>query len=336
MNEVSMKDVAKKAKVSTATVSHVINNSCKVKEETTLRVNNAIKELNYKVNPIARKLRNGHSKIIGFVVADLTHYFYMEIGNSIEKVLNQNGYELFYINSNEDAAKEKKQLELCRMENFAGIIVVSVNNDWKEIEPIISNIPVIFLARKPFNISRDSVQTTNEKSCYNLTNLMISKGAKHIAFLGPQFDEKMNLRVAGFKKALLDNNLEVDEDCIIFSKSSSNILHRERLNKDWITILDYVIKDKHVDCIITGNDLFAFGAISYFRNNNIKAQKDILFATFDNTFWMHSIGIEIFCASQDTKQMGITTANLLLDRLNGKNDEFKDYCIETKLITIQS
>ena len=86
-SKVSMKDVAKRAGVSTATVSHVINNTCPVKEDTKRLVNEAIDTLNYKVNPTARRLRSGQSKIIGFLVSNLSHYFYHEIGVSIENVL---------------------------------------------------------------------------------------------------------------------------------------------------------------------------------------------------------------------------------------------------------
>jgi len=85
--QVSMKDVAIKAGVSTATVSHVINNSCNVKDETRKLVEEAIRELNYRVNPTARKLRNGQSKMIGFIVSNLSHYFYHEIGAAIEEIL---------------------------------------------------------------------------------------------------------------------------------------------------------------------------------------------------------------------------------------------------------
>lgn len=334
MNDASMKDVATRAGVSTATVSHVINNSCNVREETKDKVNRAIKDLNYRVNPTARKLRNGHSKVIGFVVSNLAHYFYMELGNAIEAVLNENGYELFYINSNEDPEKEKAQLEMCRLENFAGIIVVPVNNNWKNLEPIISNIPTVFIDRKPNSIDRDVVLTTNKQSGFDLTCKMIEKGATNIAFIAPQHDDTMQLRVDGFKDAMKHSNLEYDPECIIFGNKRPKIYGELAKDSDWIKILDYVINEKHVDCIISGNDLFAFGAISYFNKHNITIQKDILFGTFDDTFWMNNLNTEIYSVAQNKKGMGEKAAKLLLDRLNNEDYEYDEYCIEASILTL--
>ena len=333
-NEPSMKDVANLAGVSTATVSHVLNDSCNVKEATKIKVNNAIKELNYKINPTARRLRTGHSKIVGFVVSNLAHYFYQEIGVKIEEVLNKNGYELFYINSHEDPEKEKQQLYLCKLEDFAGIIVVPVNDNWSEIKDIVDSTPVVFIDRKPKNIRRDVVLITNTQSSFNLTNKLIEKGAKKFAFIAPQLDNTMQLRLDGFKDALMQNNLAIDNDCIIFNNHKPKTYNELAVDEDWQKILDYVINVKKVDCIISGNALFAFGAISYFKKHNIKLQKDIMFGTFDHAFWMMNLEEELIVVEQDTSAMGEKAASILLRRLNGETFIYDDYRIETKILTI--
>ncbi|MBK5201959.1 MAG: LacI family DNA-binding transcriptional regulator [Spirochaetaceae bacterium] len=332
--EVSMKDVAKLAEVSTATVSNVINETCKVNEKTKTKVNEAIKALNYTVNSTARRLRTGQSKIVGFVVSNLAHYFYQEIGSIIEEVLNKNGYELFYINSHEDPIKEAQQLDLCNLEDFAGIIVVPVNNDWKKLESKLINMPVVFIDRKPINIRRDVVLITNTKSSFNLTNILIHKGAKKIAFVAPKLDNTMQLRLDGFKDAILQNGLSVDEDCIIFGHNKPKTYGELVADNEWEGIFDYLIYEKKVDCIISGNALFAFGAVSYFRKKRIKLQQDILFGTFDNAFWMKNLDEEIIVVEQNTKAMGEKAANILLKRLNGESFIYDDYCIETKLLII--
>jgi DNA-binding LacI/PurR family transcriptional regulator len=332
--EVSMKDVAKLAGVSTATVSNVINNTCKVNERTKTKVNEAIKELNYTVNSTARRLRTGQSKIVGFVVSNLAHYFYQEIGSVIEDVLNKNGYELFYINSHEDPNKEIQQLDLCNLEDFAGIIVVPVNNNWENLANKLNNMPVVFIDRKPTNIRRDVVLITNTQSSFNLTNELISKGAKKIAFIAPQLDNTMKLRLDGFKDAMIQNGLEIDEDCLIFANHKPKVYGELAADQEWDSILNYVIDEKKVDCIISGNALFAFGAVSYFRKKKIKLQRDILFGTFDNAFWMKNLDEEIMVVEQNTKAMGEKAAQILLDRLNGQSFIYDDYCIETKLLTV--
>jgi LacI family transcriptional regulator len=333
--KVSMKDVAKLAQVSTATVSHVINNSCNVKEETKQLVNKAIKDLNYRVNPTARKLRNGQSRTIGFLVSNLSHYFYHEIGSAIEKVFLNHGYELIYINSHEDEKKEQRQLEICKLEDLAGLIVIPVKEDWIKLEPIVKTIPLVFIDRKPINIRRDSVLITNAIGSFCLTNELIKRGAKKIAFISSQFDNTFKMRVDGYKDSLEQNNIELDEDIIIYGNTRPKVYSELAEDPKWADMLDYVINEKKVDCIISGNDLCAFGAIAYLKKHNFILQKDILFGTFDNAFWMKNFKEEIIAVEQDTKAIGEKAANLLLSRINGDTFVYSDFCIDTKLVSIK-
>ncbi|MGD1822513.1 MAG: LacI family DNA-binding transcriptional regulator [Pleomorphochaeta sp.] len=334
-SEPSMKDVAILAGVSTATVSHVINNSCKVNDKTRIKVENAIEQLNYKVNSTARRLRTGSSKIVGFVVSNLAHYFYQEIGTKIEEILNANGYEVFYINSHENPDKEKQQLDLCKLEDFAGVIVVPVHDDWAEMKDVYSNMPLVFIDRKPAHIRRDVVLITNTESSFNLTNELINKGAKKLAFIAPQLDNTMQLRLDGFKDAMNQNSIAIDEDCIIFRNHQSKTYAELAEDEEWEKILDYVIYEKKVDCIVSGNALFAFSAISYFKKHNIKLQKDLYFGTFDKAFWMMNLNEEIVVVEQDTSAIGEKAASILLKRLKKEPFVYDEYCIETKLVTIK-
>ncbi|MGD1816093.1 MAG: LacI family DNA-binding transcriptional regulator [Pleomorphochaeta sp.] len=332
--KVSMKEVADRAGVSIATVSHVINNSCNVKGQTKNLVDKAIEELNYRVNPTARRLRTGESKIIGFMVSNLSHYFYHEIGSTIEQILVDNGYEILYINSQEDPEKEKKQLEICRSENFAGIIVIPVNEDWKYLSSIVKNIPLIFIDRKPKNIRRDSVLSTNALSSFHLTCELINRGAKKIAFVSSKYDNTFQMRVDGYKDALEQNNLPIDDECVIYGSKRPMVYSELALDPEWSQIIDFLINKKKVDCIISGNDLCAFGVITYLREHKIILQKDIIFGTFDNAFWMNNIREEIIAVEQNTMAIGEKAAKLLMSRINGEAFIYDDYCIDTKLVSI--
>jgi len=332
--KVSMKDVAARAGVSTATVSNVINNTCQVKDETKEIVNKAIDDLNYRVNPTARKLRSGQSKMIGFLVSNLSHYFYHEIGAAIEEILVENGYELFYINSHEDSEKEKKQLEICRLEDLAGIIVVPVEDDWKDLEPIIRNIPLVFIDRKPINIRRDTVLVTNTLGSFILTNELIKRGARKLAFISSKYDSTFKMRIDGFKDCLEQNNMPIDEECIIFGSTRPKVYSELATDPEWSEMLDFLINVKKVDCIVSGNDLCAFGAFTYLKNHGIALQKDILFGTFDNAFWMKNVKEEIIAVEQDTRAIGEKATRLLLRRIAGEPFVYGEHCIDTKLVSI--
>ena len=138
----------------------------------------------------------------------------------------------------------------------------------------------------------------------------------------------------GFKDAMLQNGLTIDESCIIFGNIKPKVYGELSSDTEWESILDYVIDEKKVDCIISGNALFVFGAVSYFRKKRIKLQRDILFGTFDNAFWMKNLDEEIIVVEQNTKAMGEKAANILLNRLNGESFIYDDYCIETRILTV--
>lgn len=333
-DNVSMKDVALRAGVSTATVSHVINNTSNVKQETRNLVNNAISELNYKINPIARKLRAGQSKIVAFLVSNMTHYFYHEIGAAIENVLYEHGYNVFYINTQEDSKKELAQLELCKSEVFAGLIITAVNTDWSQLAQLVNNIPVVFVDRKPLHIRRDNVLITNTLSGFNLTNEVISRGAKKIAFISSKYDLTIQTRVDGFKDSLEQHNIPLDEDCIIFGTTRPKLYSELAMDPEWSEIISFLINEKKVDSIVCGNDLSAFGAITYFSKHNIKLQEDIIFGTFDNAFWMSNLDEEVIAVEQNTKALGEKAAKLLLSRIEKNTFVYGDYLIDTQIVSI--
>lgn len=333
-DNVSMKDVALRAGVSTATVSHVINNTSNVKKETKELVNKAITELDYRINPIARKLRVGQSKLVAFFVSNMTHYFYHEIGSAIEAVLYENGFDVFYINTQEDPQKELRQLELCRSEVFAGMIITPVNSDWSKLVQTVSTIPIVFIDRKPLHIRRDNVLITNALSGFNLTNELIRRGAKKLAFISSKNDLTIKMRVDGFKDSLEQNNIPLDQECIIFGTTRPKLYSELAIDPEWSEIISFLLNEKKVDCIICGNDLSAFGAITYFNKHNIKLQEDILFGTYDNAFWMNNLEEEVIAIEQNTRAIGEKAANLLLSRINKEPFVYGDYLIDTQLVSI--
>ena len=108
---VAIKDIAHRAGVSPTTVSHLINDTRFVREETRSRVFKAIEECNYTVNPIARNLRSGNSMMIGFIASNLSNFFYKEVARGLNEVLQESGYNLIFIDSHENTEIEKKNIE---------------------------------------------------------------------------------------------------------------------------------------------------------------------------------------------------------------------------------
>lgn len=329
-----MKDVAKRADVSIATVSNIINNTSSVKEETRERVFKAIKELSYQVDPTARKLRTGQSNIVAFMVSNLSNYFYQELGFSIERCLKKYGYHLFYINSNEDPLLEIENLKLCIEEGFAGIIITPVNKDWNKLNRLVINTPIVFLDRKPLNISRDFVLSANTKDSFIITNEMIKRGAQKLAFLAPSVDGTIDRRLQGFKDAIMQNQLEIDEDCIKLLDTAPTLYGDLEIYAKWYKIVDYLIDEKHIDCILSGSGILTYAIFNHCMNRGLTLQKDLFFASYDSAAWMKQTKQNIIAIAQSTFEMGEKSADLLVKRIKQEPFPFQEYLIDGKLLFI--
>ncbi len=329
---VSMKDVARMAGVSTATVSHVLNETRHVNGDTREKVLQAIRALNYNVNPIARTLRSGHSHMIGLVISDLTNLFYMDIALSIDKVLNPEGYHLIYINSDEDPAKERDNIESLLMQNVDGLIIAPTGKDCSYMQDLIGDrCPAVFFDRKPGDFPGDCILTENFDGAYGGTELLLSRGYRNIGFIGSSFTETMDERARGYRKALLDYAVEADDKLILFGSGRPLRLSEQKVG-DSFKLTETLVRDRKADALFCGNALAAVGAVSYIKENRLRIPEDIALVCFDDMFWLSMSDPPLTAVDQDRLEIGRTAATVMLDRIRGNGEPFREYRIPTKLI----
>ena len=329
---VSMKDVARLAEVSTATVSHVLNNTRNVNPETRDRVLKAVKSLNYNVNPIARTLRSGNSKIIGLIVSDLTNLFYMDIALSIDKVLDPEGYHLIYINSDENPDKERDNIENLLMQNVDGLIIAPIGKDCTYMNDLIGDrCPCVFFDRRPSRFQRDYILSENFNGAYRGTELLLKKGYRKIGFIGSSYTETMNERADGFRQALKDFGIEADESCVRFGSGLPLRLTEQKVG-DSYKLTGELINDNRVDALFCGNDLAAVGAVSYLKEHALKIPEEAAVVCFDDMFWLSMSDPPITAVDQDRIEIGKTAARVLLERIRGNDDPYREYRIPTNLV----
>lgn len=331
MVRTSMKDVAKRAGVAPSTVSNIINKRGSVKPDTLKRVNAAIEELDYKINPIARNLRSGRSNIIGFLVANLTDNFYIEIGKYIERIVQPKGYRLFYIDSDDSKEKEISSLEMGIENNFAGFIISAVNDNWNNLSSLIQDTPVVFIDRKPLLIRRDVVLSNNMIGCFELTNQLISWGAKNLVFLGFNRDSTIEERRIGFEDALEQNNFPYTPEKCIFKYDTYTPTKKFLTDDSWFTLLDTLIMQKDVDGIICSSGILGYIVYKYCKKHFLVPQKDLYFGTFDKSSWMDLVNDKIAVSVQNQKQIGQKATEFLLARLENEKIPYYDTVVDTKL-----
>jgi len=331
--DVSMKDVALRAGISTTTVSHVINRTRPVNPETEARVRDAIRELGYVVNPVARNLRSGSSRMIGVVISDLSNFFFTDVVLSIDSVLGAEGYSLVYFNSDEDRERERNSIESLILQNVDGLIIAPVDRDCSYMNALIGDrCPCVFFDRTPEGFAGDRVLSTNRRGVLEGTELLLSRGYGRIGFLGSRFDTTMEERIVGYRDALIGNGISPDESLILTGTGRSQSLNDLKRN-DCYDLTAVLVEERRVDALICGNDLAAVGALSYIKEMGLDIPGELGLICFDDAFWLSLTTPPVTAIDQDSAAIGSTAAQMLLKRLGGERAPWGEHRIPTRLIT---
>lgn len=332
--KVSIKDVAAKSGVSTATVSHVINGTRYVSEEVSVKVKEAMKELNYVPNPVARTLRSLQSHLIGLIIpvkehTDTANTFFMMVAQGIEEVLTKNGYKLILCNSYENPDIEKEHVQMFNAQLVDGLIVAPTGIDYTYLTELLTKqYPVVFIDRKPQNYQGDCILSNNFKGAYDATEHLIQKGHKQIGFMSGELGlTTSDDRFEGYKQALADNNYEFNESFV--KKGHASLENGYKMAKEFV-------EQKHVSAIFVANNNMTMGAISYFQEQYIKVPNEMAIVGFDDYDWARIINPPLTTIKQPAFELGQKAAEVILDRIRNPQQEPQEYVLDTSLIVRKS
>lgn len=274
---VTIKDVAKQAGVSISTVSRVINNSKPVTDEVKQRVLEVIKRTGYVPNPLARSLVTKKSQLIGVVVPEVSDSFVNEMLDGIEEVAKMYDYEILLANTYSDKEQEMKSLNLLRAKQIEGIVMISNKIDNEHIDYINSlSIPATYISKTAMEYDINSVDISNKNATYDMTNYLIDKGHKEIAFIMTSKDKTIleKERLSGYKKALIENNIQLDEKLIRYAG-----IEYEDGYESMMELLDENIVPQAV--FVTGDEA-AIGAINALNDRGYNVPDDVSVAGFSD------------------------------------------------------
>lgn len=330
----SIKDVAQKSGFSTATVSHVINGTRYVSEEVTNKVQEAMKELNYTPNPIARSLRNHQSKLIGLIISvkdssDMANLFFMAIAQGIEATLTKNGYKLLLCNSYEDVEIEKERIQMFNEQLVDGIIIAPTHEDYSFSDELTTKkCPIVFIDRKPQVFKGDCVFANNFQGAYDATKHLIERGHKQIGFIkGCLKISTDNNRLDGYRKALEENGIAFNQEFV--KTDAITFDNGYRLAKE-------LAEQNKVTAIFIANNILTMGAFSYFQENNIKIPEEMALVGFDDYEWTKIMNPPVTIVKQPAFEIGERAAEVILERIQNPEGAEKEYLLETKLIVRKS
>ena len=270
--KVTISDVAKLAGVSTATVSHTINNTRYVSSETKEKVYRAIAELGYTPDASARSFRTGKKKIIGFIVPDIANKFFATMIESVEKYLSANGYQLIIANTRENMEREETNVRLLTAGMVDGLLVASTMEDFQRFDALIpTGFPVVLVDRIFDTKKFSSVCVSNFQPIYRSVCRLAAKGDRRIGIIGglPRLSSTKE-RISAYRQAMADCALPEEEGLIQYGDS---------MEKSAQGCLDRLL-ERGCDAIIVCQGLMASETIIYLHQKGIQLSRDIDLVSF--------------------------------------------------------
>ncbi len=322
----TIKDVANAAGVSTATVSRVLANNAPIKPETRERVLNAIAQLNYRPNLIARSLRVQKSARIGLVVSDIRNPFFTAIGRAVEDAAYEQGYSVLMCNTDENPEKEELYLNLLRDENVAGVIFSPTQQFNIAAHTYEGRMPFVIIDRSVNENEADMVLLDNISAACELTNHLIKNGYRKLAGLFGDASTTGQDRHRGFIKALQEHQL---------SPFGVNFVS-PRIKQGYDATLALLAQPDRPDAIFTSNSLLTAGSFQAMRDNKIPVPNEVALVGFDETTWGAMVDPPITVMAQPTEEIGRTAIELLFQRIQEPSRQTQLVMLNGTLIARES
>ncbi len=330
MRRITMADVAERAGVSKATVSHVINETRFVEDATKSRVREAIDALGYRPNVAARSLTTQRTRIIGLIISDVTNTFFGELTRGIEDALFANGYSLMLCNTNEVLEREEYYIDILLRQGVDGIIAAAASQDWDALnEAAKLKIPIVMLDRTFENADSPYVGVNNSQGAYLGARHLIERGYREIGILsGFQRLSTMRERLAGFEQALAEAKLPLRANWRIDSPLT--------IDYGKCAMQQLMGQVERPDAVFISNNLLSLGALMGLREMELVCPDDIAIVGFDDHPWAQVSDPPLTVVRQPTYAIGETAAQKVLQALNDGDGEVSSAMFDCQLVMRQS
>jgi LacI family transcriptional regulator len=306
---VTIRDVARAAGVSNATVSQVLNGSRPVAEATRRRIEEVIAELGYRPNTFARALKTLRSQLVGVVLPDLSNPFYPTLVRGVQDELGLNGYHTVVVNTDAERAQELELVAELVARQVDGLVLTTFTLSDADYTGIAAKgVPFVVIGRTE---SFDHVATSDYAAAFEMTAYLMDKGYSSVAHLaGPTGGGGPGARrLAGYRAAMRERGL---------SGAAAPVVHAEFTvaggNKAMLQLLESGTRPRAVFC---ANDLMALGAIEAARTAGLRVPEDLAVAGFDDIDAASLVRPSLTTVENSARELGARAAGLLLDRMRG-------------------
>jgi len=330
---VSLKDIAKRAGVSVATVSNVVNGYRPVGEATRERVRRAIDELGYSPNLSARHLRGGRTGIIALAIPELNNPYFAELAEATIREAGKHGYIVLLDHTNGDRDKELLVCQDFRAQVIDGLILSPVQLDRTDVLNRTSKTPMVLIGERVYGVPYDHIAIDNTAASAAAMQHLLDIGRRRIAFIGAQADvnrQPAHLRLLGYRKALRTAGLPFDPHLVVTTAQFGR--------RDGAAGLRQLMTlPSPPDAVFAYNDLIAIGAMHAARELGVAVPDDVAVVGFDDIDEGRYSNPTLTTISPDKDGIGSRAVASLIGRLQGSRDDRpEEIQVPFALVTRQS
>lgn len=317
---ITIDDVAKLAGVSRATAGRVVGNYGSVSEKSRERVWDAVRQLDYQPNLIARGLRSQTTKTIAVIVGSIRNTYSTALVYAVEKEAQKKGYNVLICTTHEDIEKELKHLKDLNSRKVDGVILMSayradVNMDKKYKEFYISKLPIVFVDRNIPGINRDVIQSENFDASYKATKYLMDMGHRKIGIIATSNFSTVQERIKGYKAAFANAGIEYDESLIASVDELSDKMSRKVCH-------EFLEEHPDITALYILNNSLCSGVLLDLKERQMKIPQDISLLVWDDEEYNELL--DITTIEQPITEIGKQATRRLFE-LIGEPEETTDF-----------
>lgn len=317
---ITIDDVAKLAGVSRATAGRVVGNYGSVSEKSRERVWDAVRQLDYQPNLIARGLRSQTTKTIAVIVGSIRNTYSTALVYAVEKEAQKKGYNVLICTTHEDIEKELKHLKDLNSRKVDGVILMSAyradaNMDKKYKEFYISKLPIVFVDRNIPGINRDVIQSENFDASYKATKYLMDMGHRKIGIIATSNFSTVQERIKGYKAAFANAGIEYDESLIASVDELSDKMSRKVCH-------EFLEEHPDITALYILNNSLCSGVLLDLKERQMKIPQDISLLVWDDEEYNELL--DITTIEQPITEIGKQATRRLFE-LIGEPEETTDY-----------
>ncbi|MGF7437090.1 LacI family DNA-binding transcriptional regulator [Lentilactobacillus senioris] len=320
-SQITIKEIAKEAGVSVATVSRALNDSPRVMPATKERIQQIANQLGYRVNDLARSIRVKKTFTIGVVISNILTSFFTEIIDQLEEHALKNHYQIIIARTNEDTTSEQQAISTLQQRMVDGLIIATA-----DVSHILTNldptVPAVFIDRQPQETQGnfDVVITENARGAAEIVTTMIHQGAKRIGFINSPVSTTSTERLQGYRQAISQAQFPLDDRLILTS------------TVDYANVADLtgkLVYNLRCDGIIAADNQILLRILQRLTDRNFP---QITLGSFDDSPWLQVMRYPMVIAKQPTAQIAKAAFDLLMKRIQDPNRATNIKRVKTTLV----